>query len=145
MMACSSPAKKSEENNEGDNTTQSETTEAAENTPQESDGDKYEMVINYIDNRAIVYINDSTIYDSKTVNGVMDIRIDLTPYVEVGMKDLKVELYNGKPPYNVASPSWKIVYDIFINDELVEFVSEGERDGRVGLVHTEIHDLDDIW
>ena len=141
MIACSAPKKDQKEND----TEPPSTTKISEESSSPSSGDKYEMAINFIDNRAIVYLNDSTIYDSETVTGIVDVTIDLTPYVSAGMTDLKVELYNGQPPYNTASPSWKIVYDIFINGELVEFVSEGERDGKVGLVHTELHDLKDIW
>ena len=93
----------------------------------------------------VAYINDSTIFDTGTVYGEYNRTIDLTPYVNADKNDLKVELYNGKPPYDTHSPSWMIVYDLFINDELVEFVREEKNDGKVGLVFTERHDLSDLW
>ena len=146
LIGCSSPQKNKEEKK---SVTEKEiadgTPPAPQNSQSESDGDEYKLVLKYIDNRVVVHINDSIIYDSKTVYGAYDIEIFLTDYVDAGMTDLKVELYNGKPPYNIASPEWKIAYDIFINDELVEFVAEGKKDGELGLVHTEEHDLSDIW
>jgi len=38
-----------------------------------------------------------------------------------------------------------IVYDIFVGEELVEFVSEKRNESREGVVFTEEYDLSDIW
>lgn len=145
-ISCSSPKKNKEEKK---NVTESEIANGTPPTPQNSessaDGDEYKLVLKYIDNRVVIHMNDSIVYDSKTVYGAYNIEIFLTKYVNAGMTDLKVDLYNGKPPYNIASEEWKVAYDIFINDQLVEFVAEGKKDGKLGLVHTEEHDLSDIW
>lgn len=120
--------------------------EAPESSLEEGfEGDRYRLVISYINNRAVVYMSDSLVYDSETVDGEVNVEVELTPYVESGMTNLKVEMYNGTPPYNTASPDWKVAYDIFINDQLVEFVTEESKDGKIGLVHTENHDLSDLW
>lgn len=146
IVACSSPKKN---NNEKKGVSEKEiadgTPPAPQNSESTSEGDEYKLVLKYIDNRVVVHMNDSVIYDSKTVYGAYNIEIFLSEYVAAGKTNLKVELYNGKPPYNIASPEWKVAYDIFINDELVEFVAEGKKDGELGLVHTEVHDLADIW
>ncbi len=146
VVACSSPKKKNEENKSA---TESEMADGTPPSPQNStstgDTDEYKLVLKYIDNRVVIHMNDSIVYDSKTVYGAYNIEIFLTKYVNAGMTDLKVDLYNGKPPYNIASEEWKVAYDIFINDQLVEFVAEGKKDGKLGLVHTEEHDLSDIW
>lgn len=146
IVSCSSPKKKNEGKKSVTESAMADgTPPAPENSESSGEGDEYKLVLKYIDNRVVVHMNDSIVYDSKTVYGAYNIEIFLTEYVNAGMTDLKVELYNGKPPYNIASPEWKVAYDIFINDQLVEFVAEGKKDGELGLVHTEEHDLSDIW
>ncbi len=144
-FSCSSSQNKKEEDKP-----QETPAPAAEATPAKKaepkvDGDQYKMVIRHVDNRVVVSINDSTIFDTGTVYGEYVREIDLTSYVKANKNNLKVELYNGKPPYDTHSPGWMIVYDLFINDELVDFVTEERNDGKVGLVHTERHDLSDLW
>ena len=141
IFGCSNPKKNKEEGKPEVSPTNQPTEEVNKN-PEE---DQYTLVLRYVDNRVIVYINDSTVFDTGTVYGEYVRNIDLTKYVNAGQTDLKVELYNGKPPYDTVSPGWMVVYDIFINDELVEFVREEKQDGKIGLVYTESHDLSDIW
>lgn len=107
--------------------------------------DQYMVVLRQIDNRAIVHIDDSVVYDSKTVAGDFEIEVDITRYVEEGAIELRVDLYNGKEPYNQLDAHWDIVYDIMKNDELVEFVRESGDDGRVGKVYSETFYLDELW
>lgn len=144
-----SPPKSNQQESTADQTSEQSKKNTPEAAPESSlenfEGDRYYLILKYINNRAVVFLNDSLIYDSKTVDGAFEVEVDLSEYVKAGMTDLKVELYNGVPPYNTASPDWQIAYDIFINDELVEFVSEESKDGRIGLVHTETHDLSTIW
>ncbi|MFK7952653.1 MAG: hypothetical protein AB8B73_07375, partial [Ekhidna sp.] len=105
--ACTSPKKNNEEKKGiSEKEIADDTPPTPENSRSETDGDEYKLVLKYIDNRVVVHINDSIIYDSKTVYGAYDIEIYLSDYVNAGMTDLKVELYNGKPPYNIASPEW---------------------------------------
>ncbi len=148
IVGCT-PQTKNQQGSEADENTESKEenkpVEAPEVSLEDYEGDRYRMIIKFINNRAVVYLSDSLIYDSQTVDGAFNIELELTKYVEAGLTDLKVDVYNGQPPYNTASPDWKIVYDIFINDELVDFVSEESKDGRIGLVHTETHDLTNIW
>lgn len=107
--------------------------------------DQYKVVLRQIDNRAIVHVDDSVIYDSKTVAGDFNIEVDITKLVEEGAIELRVDLYNGKEPYNQLDTHWDIVYDIMRNDELVEFVRESGDDGRVGKVYSETFYLDELW
>lgn len=143
-FACSSPQKSNEADKPEETPASTEAKPAKKVEPQ-FDGDQYKMVIRHVDNRVVVSINDSTIFDTGTVYGEYVRELDLTGYVNANKTDLKVELYNGKPPYDTHSPSWMIVYDLFINDELVDFVTEEKNDGKVGLVYTETHDLSDLW
>ncbi|MEO9870101.1 hypothetical protein [Ekhidna sp.] len=144
-IACSGPQKNKEEDKAKETSESNEASQPSEESSEKIEGDQYKLVLRHVDNRVIVYVNDSTIFDTGTVYGEYVRNIDLTKYVNAGQTDLKVELYNGKPPYDTMSPGWMIVYDIFINDELVEFVREEKQDGKVGLVYTESHDLSDIW
>ena len=134
LFYCSPPAKK-ENNDVG----------TLEREGSNTDGDQYLLVLRYIDNRALVHIDDSVIYDSETVAGAFNIEIDLSPYVAEGKTELRVDLYNGRPPYNTTDSHWELAYDIYVNGELADFVREGERDGRIGNVFSETHYLDDIW
>ncbi|WP_424962270.1 hypothetical protein [Ekhidna sp.] len=136
-FGCTSP--NSESKQESNEETQSAPAEAS-NQP-----DQYKVVLRQIDNRAIVHVDDSVIYDSKTVAGDFNIEVDITKYVEEGAIELRVDLYNGKEPYNQLDTHWDIVYDIMRNDELVEFVRESGDDGRVGKVYSETFYLDELW
>ncbi|MEQ8627622.1 hypothetical protein [Ekhidna sp.] len=129
------------------NDSKEEANDKAENAAVEdaNQPDQYKVVLRQIDNRAIVHIDDSVIYDSKTVAGDFNIEIDISKYVEEGAIELRVDLYNGKEPYNQLDTHWDIVYDIMRNDELVEFVRESGDDGRVGKVYTETFYLDELW
>ncbi|MEO9870109.1 hypothetical protein [Ekhidna sp.] len=120
------------------------------NEPKQStkktEGDQYTLVFSLVDNRSVVYINDSIIFDTGIiVGGTYEKEIILTEFVEAGKTELKVELYNVNPPSETKRPGWMIVYDILINDELIEFVRDKKNEGKVGLVYSETYDLSDIW
>ena len=143
INACSSSGGNNQEKPKENNVAKP-TNERTQSESQRSGETEYRMIISHIDNRAVVHINDSVIYDSETLYGPVDVELDLTAYVNTGKTDLKVDMYNGKPPYNTSSPGWLIVYDLYVDDEIVEFVSEGAEDGRIGLVYTESHDLSEL-
>lgn len=112
-------------------------------TPEE---DQYKLILKHVDNRVIVYMNDSTVFDTgMQPGGPYEKEIDLTQFVNANKTNLKVELYNSNPPNETMKPGWMIVYDIFINDEVVEFVTEKKNEGTVGVVFTETYDLATIW
>ena len=111
-----------------------------------TDDDSFYMIFSKIDNRVVVQMDDSVIYDSKTIGGNPDLnlRVDLMDFYNLGMYSLKVDLYNGVEPYDPQMDSdWRIVYDIYRGTELIEFIAESGSDGRVGLVFSETHSLDD--
>lgn len=134
-VGCSSSS-----GNTGSNETENPGSEVvAEDVP------KYQLVFRQIDNRAKAYVNDSLIYDSQNMAGAIELEIDLSEMVSEGNAKLTVELYNGKEPYNQLDSYWEIVYDIFIDGELIEFVRESGNDGQVGKVFSETHYLDELW
>ncbi len=61
------------------------------------------------------------------------------------MYELRIDLYNGLDPYdNQVDLHWELVYDLYINDEIVEFVAESDDDGKIGRVFSETHLLNDL-
>ena len=150
LIACSGPKTK-EENVVKDSTqaVKAQTSPVASEEPdsnREPEEDQYTLILKHVDNRVVIYINDSTIFDSgEVLGGTYEREIDLTEYVINQKNNLKIELYNTNPPDESMRPGWMIVYDIFINDELVEFISEKRNESREGVVFTESYDLSDIW
>lgn len=143
--ACSNSKKGGKEEPQQKVAEESKATNPTPDSEKKSDGDQYKLVLRHVDNRAVVYINDSTIFDTGDMPaGPYEKEIDLTEYVKTGKTDLKVELYNSNPPKEAMKPGWMIVYDIFANDELVDFIREQKNESTVGLVYTEVHDLKDM-
>ena len=62
LAACSSP-KKGKEESKTEEAEMSEPAQPIGGPSQDSEGDEYKIVLKYIDNRAIVYMNDSIVYD----------------------------------------------------------------------------------
>jgi len=128
-------------------TPQAETSERAEDTIASTDqGNEYKVVFRKIDNRVLLHVDDSLIYDSGTVGGNPDLEIEifLTKYVEMGKNEILIHGYNGVEPYNQADSHWELVYDIYINDQIVDFVREANDKGDVGKVFEEVHFLNEL-
>lgn len=144
VFACSGPQKKEDE--QLPLSKPKKTQSAKESAENQNLVDQYVLILRHVDNQVIIYINDSTIFDTGVLTGgPYEREIDLTEYVEAEKTNLKVELYNTNPPTETMRPGWMIVYDIFINDQLVDFIREKRNESREGLVYTETHDLSDIW
>jgi len=109
---------------------------SSESTPKYSTED-YLVDISVIDNKANVYINDSLIYTSGTVDGnpEVNIQIDLSSLITTGEKTLKIELLNGLEPYHAQDDAkWGLDYDLVVGGEIVDFVSEHGEDNTIGKV-----------
>ena len=144
LLACSNSSK----NNADVPTAISDSVSSIETgiTKENQKKNECKLVLNHVDNRVIIYINDSTIFDTGIVpGGPYEKEIDLTDLVQSGETDLRVELYNSNPTDETIKPGWMIVYDIFVNDELIDFIREKRNETKEGLVYTETHDLSDIW
>lgn len=145
MFSCSQPKK--EEVQDDQKKPQTETSEKSEEATESSTQDgEYKIVFRKIDNRVLVHVDDSLIYDSGTLGGNPDLAIEifLTKYVVMGKNEIRIDGYNGVEPYNQADSHWELVYDIFINDEIVDFVREANDKGDVGKVFEEIHFLNEL-
>ena len=145
LFSCSQPKK--EEAKTDQKTEQEQPSETQQEATQRTDGsNEYKVVFRKIDNRVLLHVEDSLIYDSGTVGGNPDLEIEifLTEYVEAGKTEIRIDGYNGVEPYDQADSHWELVYDIYINDEIMDFVREANDKGDVGKVFEEIHFLNEL-
>ena len=98
-----------------------------------------EYLLNFkrIDNLAKVYIQDSLIYSSPIVHGnpEIDYMIDFSEFIVDGSETLKIQLFNGKAPFDYQEdPHWEIRYYLIIKGEIVDFTHEIGDDNALGKV-----------
>lgn len=145
LFSCGSSKKEETQNDskEMPQTAASETQVSSDTTDQR---DSYKIVFRKIDNKVILFVEDSVIYDSGTIAGNPDLEVEifLTEYVERGQIEIRIDSYNGVEPYNQADSHWELVYDIYKNDEIIDFVREANDNGDVGKVFEEFHYLDEL-
>ena len=92
-----------------------------------------------IDNVARVYMNDSMIFDSRQVefDPAIGVEFDYETFLSEGLNEVRVDLINmGHDP-------WEIIYEIYYDGALLDFLSERSRkvyadSGVVVSHHTEI-------
>ncbi|MEP0369357.1 MAG: hypothetical protein ABJN36_02360 [Cyclobacteriaceae bacterium] len=105
----------------------------------------YRINFKKIDNRAKVYVADSLVYDSETIDGNpgLDIMVNLTPHLIEGKNQIKVELYNGSGEgFESFDEKWEIFYEILENDFPIDFLTEKSSNGKEGLVLSMTHEID---
>lgn len=145
LFSCGS-SKKEENQSDSKETPQAGAPETPVSSDTTDQKDSYKIVFRKIDNKAILFIEDSVIYDSGTIAGNPDLEVEifLTEYVERGQIEIRIDSYNGVEPYNQADSHWELVYDIYKNDEIIDFVREANDNGDVGKVFEEFHYLDEL-
>lgn len=108
----------------------------------------YHLLICKVDNKVKAYVDDSLVFASNSIHGKkeVDIDVNMTPFVKTGEEVIKVELYNGDEPYDIPQNDtrWTIFYEIIIEGELVDFVSETKRDSRLGKVFEMTHTISEL-
>lgn len=105
--------------------------------------DGYSIIFYKLDDYARVYVNNKLIVDTGEKFGMApkkEVLFDLTPYLQSGPQDLKVELYNGQC-VDCNLNRWAIFYEVFEGEESLEFVSEDSNDKNddLGLKVTNTH------
>ncbi len=145
LLSCGGSTKE-EGKSQPQQSQESEADQSQESVSSGEEGDVYRIIFRKIDNKVLLHVEDSLIYDSGTIAGNPDLEVEifLTEYVEAGKIEIRVDGYNGVEPYNQADSHWEIVYDIFKNDEIIEFVREASDRGEVGKVFEEFHYLDEL-
>jgi len=97
-----------------------------------------------IDNKINVYVNDSLIYESKTFDGNPDLKIDvdLEDHLVKGANLVKVELYNGYEDNDYKKDRfWEIRYEMFNNEESIDYMHQFSSNGAAGLAFDYSHQL----
>ncbi len=146
LFSCGSSKKETAENNEQETPENSASETAQVSSDSTNQEDSYKIVFRKIDNKALLFVEDSLIYDSGTIAGNPDLEVEifLTDYVKRGQIEIRIDSYNGVEPYNQADSHWELVYDIYKNDEIIDFVREANDNGDVGKVFEEFHFLDEL-
>lgn len=108
--------------------------------------DGYSIIFYKLDDFAKVYINNKMIVDTGEKFGMApknEVLVDLTPYLESGIQQLKVELYNAQC-VDCNLNRWAVFYEVFEGEESLEFVSEDSNDKNddLGLKVTNTHQIE---
>jgi len=134
FIACGSPSSKTSEVNND--------TSLIKDYPDEG----YLFSITSIDNRVNILVDDSLVFDSETIGGgqKVNFEVPITAFLKRGDEVVKIQLYNGIPPYNPQfDQEWKIAYDFVIDGEIVDFAHESGSDGKVGVVFENTYKIEE--
>ncbi|MEO1256049.1 MAG: hypothetical protein AAFY41_14360 [Bacteroidota bacterium] len=134
LFSCGAPSGKKK---------QESTDESSSSTQTNSEN---KVVFNKINNKVKVYVDDSLIYESETYLAKYEVQnsVDISPYIINGSEVLKIELYNGTEPYEeLDDPKWEIMFDVILDGEVVDFVSESIRENKVGKVYEMTYKVED--
>ncbi|XOV93979.1 MAG: hypothetical protein ACFHWX_04575 [Bacteroidota bacterium] len=104
----------------------------------------YYILFRKIDNQVKVYLEDSLIYQSKLVDGnpELKLRVDLNEYLKPGQNKIKVELINGSGlGFFEMDNNWEIFYEIFNNNDPIDYMSEESHNGTTGVVFSWTHEI----
>jgi len=120
-------------------------------TPSESNKiieSEHMFVFTKIDNKVDVFINDSLIFSSGLIlnSPELEVRVDLTPFIEDGSERLKLQLYNGQEPYtDQLDPSWELRYDLILNGQIADFDHLTEKNNALGMVYQTTYIINEWW
>lgn len=113
-------------------------------SPQTSSKPEYFIIFSKIDNQVKVYVQDSLVFQSELVDGnpKMELKVNLNNYLKKGINDVRVELYNGSGEGFIESDThWEIYYEIFKDDDPIDYMSEKSENGKEGLVFSMTHEI----
>ena len=111
-----------------------------------TESDDYYLLFTKIDNRVEVYAGDSLIFDSGFIEGNPDLQlqVDFDPN-NLKSNTLTVNLLNGEDvEVEQIDRHWEITYEIFKNEEPIEYQSESGDNYETGLVFSMEYDLNDL-
>ncbi len=107
----------------------------------------YSLIFFTLDNYALVYVDDSLIFDTRKVKADVkdEILVDLNPYISRSDAEIKVEGYNTECN-SCQVNNYEFVYEIYRDGEGIEYISEysNHKHQPVGLRMTKLHPLDEI-
>ena len=90
-------------------------------------------------------MEDSLIYQSKLIDGNpedLNLKVDISEHLKQGLNKLKVELINGSGQGFFEKDShWEIFYEIFKNEDPIDYMSEKSSNGTTGLVFSFTHEI----
>ncbi|WP_420576208.1 hypothetical protein [Ekhidna sp.] len=96
------------------------------------------VLFSRINNKAKVFVDDSLIYESKTILSGYDVdeKVNLDPFVSNGAEVIRIELFNGVEPYDdQIDQKWEIMYDLILEGEVVDFVNESIYENKIGRTY----------
>ncbi|MEQ8882298.1 MAG: hypothetical protein RLO17_04395 [Cyclobacteriaceae bacterium] len=106
---------------------------------------EYYVLFRKIDNRVNIYMEDSLIYQSKLIDGNpedLNLKVDISEHLRQGPNKLRVELINGSGEGFFEKDSyWEIFYEIFKNEDPIDYMSEKSSNGTTGLVFSFTHEI----
>ncbi len=98
----------------------------------------YSLEFSKVDNRVNVFVGDSLIFDSETIDHSPGLKfnVNLSSYLDENNQKVKVILYNGHPPYTVhqVDPIWEIRFELFRGTEELDFFYEYGDNNALGKV-----------
>lgn len=100
------------------------------------------LLLTKIDNKVMVYVNDSVIFTSPKIESSPDLsfNVDLSSFISSPSDEIKLELYNGNEPYiDQEDPLWEVRYELTINNEIVDYRNESGKNNKIGLVFQKIY------
>jgi len=105
----------------------------------EVDHRDYTVVFEKIDNRVELYVNDSLVFDSKSIDGNPELgktmSVFLGHYLTPNDDLIKVKLYNGFEPYQTQDDAhWEIRYMVLEGEEEYDYFWDFGDNNQIGLV-----------
>lgn len=91
------------------------------------------ILFSRIDNQVKIFIDDKLIYDSGIIDGDPDlnIEVDLNPHLKSGDNFVVLEVLNAECKECITN-QWAVRYEVFQNNESVDYVYESDEDKDLG-------------
>jgi hypothetical protein len=90
-----------------------------------------------IDNIAIIYVEGEEVYRTEQVKGNPDLEltISLENFLNEGTQEILIQLENGHSYNpNIKDKHWEIRYELYLDDQPVDYIWEYADDSRTGIV-----------
>jgi len=105
---------------------------------------EYSIEFSRVDNRATVHINDSLVYNTGTIDGnpELSLKVNLTDFMKTGVNYIRVDVYNGSgADFDSFDENWEVYYEIFKNQDPIDFFTEKSSNGTAGLVSSMTYEV----
>ncbi len=105
----------------------------------ESDYKDYTIIFEQIDNRVELFVNDSLVFDSESIDGNPELGSTMTIYLGYYLTpqpdEIKIKLFNGFEPYNEQDDKhWEIRYMVKEGKEEYDYFWDYNDENQIGLV-----------